>query len=233
MSTRWVTFDCFGTLVDWNTGFAKLLTPLFASKTSAAMRAYHHWERQLQAERPHRLYREVLSAALLRAAGELGVSLSADFVHVLSDGWGSLPVFPDVENMLENLRAAGCHLAVLTNCDNDLFARTERAFRKPFDLVITAEQTGAYKPSTEHFESFAEATGVEPRDWVHVACSWYHDISPARRLGIQQVWLDRDKTGHDERAASARIESATEVGHAVGRLYANSAGRTKRRFHES
>ena len=223
MSTRWVTFDCFGTLVDWNTGFANLLTPLFGSQTSAAMRAYHHWERELEAGRPHRLYREVLSAALLRAAEAVGVSLSEECACALPEGWGSLPVFPDVENMLASLRAMGCRLAVLTNCDNDLFSQTERAFQQPFDLVITAEQVGAYKPSPKHFERFAAATGTTRRDWVHVACSWYHDILPARRLRIQRVWLDRDKTGHDERAASARIESATEVGQIVGQLYANSA----------
>jgi 2-haloacid dehalogenase len=113
----------------------------------------------------------------------------------------------------------GCRLAVLTNCDDDLFAQTERAFRQPFDLVITAEQVGAYKPSSEHFERFAEAAGVSRHDWVHVACSWYHDIAPARTLGIQRVWLDRDRTGHDERAASARVESAADVGRVVGQLH--------------
>jgi 2-haloacid dehalogenase len=219
MRTRWVTLDCFGTLVDWNTGFANLLTPLFGSQTSDVMRAYHHWERELEAGQPPRLYREVLSAALLRAAMTVGVSFSEDYAHTLPEGWGSLPVFPDVENMLENLRTMSCHLAVLTNCDNDLFSQTELAFQQPFDLVITAEQVGAYKPSPKHFERFAETTRVSRRDWVHVACSWYHDISPARMLGIQRVWLDRDQTGHDEQAASARVESAADVGQAVSQLF--------------
>jgi 2-haloacid dehalogenase len=107
------------------------------------VRAYHHFERELEADRPHRAYREVLSAALLRAAAEVGISISAALT--LPKGWGLLPVFPDVETMLGTLRTKGCSLAVLTNCDNDLFAETERAFRQPFDLVITAEQVGAYK----------------------------------------------------------------------------------------
>jgi 2-haloacid dehalogenase len=134
-----------------------------------------------------------------------------------------LPVFPDVENMLGSLRAMGCRLAVLTNCDDDLFAETERSFLQPFDLVITAEQAGAYKPSSKHFERFAEVTRVSRHDWVHVACSWYHDIAPARALGIQRVWLDRDKTGHDEQAASARVELAGDVGPVVRHLYENAA----------
>jgi 2-haloacid dehalogenase len=223
MKPCWVTFDCFGTLVDWNTGFAHLLNPLFGAQTSDVMRAYHHFERELETERPHRLYREVLSIALSRAAAAAGVSISEDVARALPEGWGFLPVFADVENMLGSLRAMGCRLAVLTNCDDELFAQTERTFEQPFDLVITAEQVGAYKPSTNHFERFAELTGVSRHDWVHVACSWYHDIAPARRLGIQRVWLDRDRTGHDERAASARVESAAEVGQVVRQLYANAS----------
>jgi len=223
MNTRWVTFDCFGTLVDWNTGFSNLLTPLFGSQTPDVMRAYHHFERELEAERPHRLYREVLSAALVRAAAAVGVSISEGPARTLSEGWGLLPVFPDVENMLGSLRAMSCRLAVLTNCDDDLFAQTESAFRQPFDLVITAEQAGAYKPSSRHFERFAEVAGVSRQDWVHVACSWYHDITPARMLGVQRVWLDREKTGHDERAASARVESAADVGQVIRDLYENAA----------
>jgi len=223
MNTRWVTFDCFGTLVDWNTGFSNLLTPLFGSQTPDVMRAYHHFERELEAERPHRLYREVLSVALLRAAAAVGVSISEGRARTLSDGWSLLPVFPDVENMLGSLRAMSCRLAVLTNCDDVLFAQTESAFRQPFDLVITAEQAGAYKPSSRHFERFAEVAGVSRQDWVHVACSWYHDITPARMLGVQRVWLDREKTGHDERAASARVESAADVGQVIRDLYENAA----------
>jgi 2-haloacid dehalogenase len=219
MKTHWVSFDCFGTLVDWNTGFSNLLTPLFGSKTSDLMRAYHQFERELEAESPHRLYREVLSAALVRAAAAAGVSITEARARALPEGWRLLPVFPDVENMLESLRAMNCRLAVLTNCDDDLFAQTARAFRQPFDLVITAEQVGDYKPSPRHFEHFAEVAKVSRQDWVHVACSWYHDIAPARLLGIQRIWLDRDKTGDDEHAASARVESATEVAQVVRQLY--------------
>jgi 2-haloacid dehalogenase len=223
MKPRWVTFDCFGTLVDWNTGFSNLLIPLLGSQTPEVMHAYHHFERELEAHRPHRLYRDVLSAALLRAAAAVGVPISDGRARALPEGWGALPVFADTENMLGNLRAMGCRLAVLTNCDDELFARTARTFRHPFDLVITAEQVGAYKPSARHFERFAEVTGVSRRDWVHVACSWYHDIEPARKLGVQRIWLDRDKTGHDERAASARVESAAEVGQVVRQLYEAAA----------
>jgi 2-haloacid dehalogenase len=121
------------------------------------------------------------------------------------------------------MKALGCRLAVLTNCDDRLIAQTERAFQRPFDLVVTAEQVSSYKPLPEHFHRFAAVTGVTGRDWVYVACSWHHYIAPAHRLGIQCIWLDRERTDEDERRASARVESATEVSRIVGALYAKAA----------
>lgn len=223
MDIQWVTFDCFGTLVDWNTGFASLLTPRFGIQTAAVIQAYHQFERDLEAARPHRLYRDVLADALMLAAARVGMPISESEAYSLPERWSSLPLFADVEDMLGNLRAMGCHLGVLTNCDDELFTRTQRAFRRPFDLVVTAERVGAYKPSLAHFRHFAEATDVARRDWVHVACSWYHDVAPAHSLDIKCVWLDRERTGDDERMASARVESAAEVSRLVGELYGNAA----------
>jgi 2-haloacid dehalogenase len=219
MPTKWVTFDCFGTLVDWNTGFLTLLSPLFGARTVEVMRAYHRFERELEVAHPHRLYRDVLGDALSRAAEQVGASLSGNEARTLSHRWSSLPVFADVEDMLAALRAGNCRLAVLTNCDKDLFAQTQRAFRQPFDLVVTAEEVRAYKPSPKHFQRFAELTGVRRQDWVHVAASWYHDIAPTRDLGIPRIWLDREKTGDGAHAASARIESAADVPAVVEQLH--------------
>src|SRR6185503_4634166 len=211
MAIRWVTFDCFGTLVDWNGGFASLLRPRFGVRTEVVIQAYHQFERDLEAAQPHRLYRDVLANALMLAAAKVGVPVSESEAHTLPERWGSLPVFADVEEMLGSLRAMGCRLGVLTNCDDELFARTQQAFRRPFDLVVTAERVGAYKPAPAHFRHFAEVTGVARRDWVHVACSWYHDVAPAHSLEIKCIWLDRERTGDDERMASARVESAAGV----------------------
>ena len=217
MTTRWATFDCFGTLVDWNTGFSAILSPLFGTRTADVMRAYHTHERELESERPHRLYKDVLATALLRAATSLGLDLSEDEARRLPQAWASQPLFDDVEEMLTGLRAMGCRLAVLTNCDDDLFAMTHQCFRQSFDLVITAEQTQNYKPSLAYFRVFSAASGVSLNDWVHVACSWYHDIQPAREFGIKSVWLDRDGTGEDASAASAHVRSASAVCETVGR----------------
>jgi len=223
MRTRWVSFDCFGTLVDWNRGFSTILAPLFGQRTAEVMRGYHAFERAVEGERPHRLYKDVLATALLRAATALGLDLSEAAARRLPLSWASQPLFADVEEMLAGLRAIGCRLAVLTNCDEDLFEQTHRSFRQPFDLVVTAERVRDYKPSLAHFHAFSQASGVAPEDWVHVACSWHHDIAPAKMLGIKRVWLDREGTGEDARAASAQVHSASEVCGTVKRLYETAA----------
>jgi 2-haloacid dehalogenase len=219
MRERWITFDCFGTLVDWNGGFAGILQPLFGARTEEVVRAYHEFERKLEAEKPHQLYKDVLSNGLMLAAGKLGIKISEGEARALPQAWATMPVFADVGEMLAGLRAMNCRLAVLTNCDDDLFAQTQRNFQKPFDLVITAEQVRDYKPSLAHFRRFSEVTGATPGEWVHVACSWYHDIAPAKKLGIPRVWLDRDLTSDDASAATARVESAAEVYAVVRRIY--------------
>jgi 2-haloacid dehalogenase len=216
---RWVTFDCFGTLVDWLSGFSAILTPLFGDRTADVVRAYDRFERALETETPHRLYKDVLTAGLLRAAAEVGVALSEPQARRLPEHWGMMPVFADVEPMLAALRADGYRLGVLTNCDEDLFAQTQRAFRAPFDLVVTAERVADYKPSPAHFRYFSRVAGVKDGEWVHVANSWYHDITPARALSIPRVWLDRDDTGEDPADASVRLRSAAEVGDAVAALF--------------
>lgn len=216
---RWVTFDCFGTLVDWHGGFTTLLEPMLGPRTADVLRAYHRHEPILEGETPHRLYKDVLTASLLRAAEEVGVPLSDAHARLLPRSWGALPVFSDVEPMLDELRAAGCRLAVLTNCDEDLFDETQRRFRRPFDLVVTAERVRDYKPSPTHFRFFQRSSGAGPEDWIHVACSWFHDIAPARDFGIPRVWLDRDRTGQDPATASRRTGSAGEVPSAVAELW--------------
>jgi 2-haloacid dehalogenase len=211
MSGRWVTFDCFGTLVDWHTGFAGILTPIGRDRTGQLVDAYHRLEPILQSEKPHKSYKDVLVEGVRRASEEVGVPVSESDARALPALWGTMPLFGDVEPMLAALRASGYQLGVLTNCDEDLFAQTRCSFKEPFDMVVTAERVGDYKPSLAHFQAFATLTGVRLCDWTHVACSWFHDVVPARTVGIRCVWLDRDRTGQDARMASARVESAAQV----------------------
>jgi 2-haloacid dehalogenase len=189
------------------------------------LNAYHEFERIVEAEKPHRLYKDVLITSLLRAAKKTGVSLSEAQAQELPMHWENLEVFSDVEEMLAGLRQMNCQLGVLTNCDEDLFGQTQRHFRKPFDVVITAERLGSYKPALDHFRRFASLTGATPANWLHVACSWYHDIAPAASLGLRSIWLDRDFTGEDPSIASARVSSASEVCERVRRLFAQADGK--------
>jgi len=213
-----VTFDCFGTLVDWQAGFTSILASLVGTKARDLVRAYHDFERLSETERPHLSYREVLASSLMRAAEEVGAALTRAQAGALACAWESMPLFPDVERMLEELRAMGCRLAVLTNCDNDLFEQTHRRFSTPFDLVVTAEQVCDYKPSLSHFRYFDRVSGVGVGDWIHVGGSVYHDIVPAKKLGIRSVWLDRDDTGEDPGVATTRVRSALDVPRAIARL---------------
>ena len=217
--TRWVTFDCFGTLVNWQAGFASMLAPIAGDRTSDMVRAYHVSERLVERETPHRSYKDVLATALSRAAAARGVSLSESDARALQRSWDSMPMFDDTEPMLAELRRNGWRLGVLTNCDDDLFEITHRSFRAPFDLFVTAERVRGYKPAPWHFRAFQQLTRVSYCEWVHVACSWYHDIAPARELGVQTVWLDRERTGEDASAASARVLSASEVSGAVEAIF--------------
>ncbi len=217
VSHRWVSFDCFGTLVDWQAWFTEVLGPL-GGQARAVARAYHVHEREVERESPLRSYKEVLVMALARAANERGVQLThQDARSMLMRSWPRMRLFDDVEPMLAELRSRGYRLAVLTNCDEDLFWSTHRLFSKPFDFVLTAERVCGYKPERWHFRGFEMLTHVARSQWVHVANSWYHDIAPARALGLHHVWLDRERTGEDA-GASIHVYQAVDVPGAVERL---------------
>ena len=215
--TRWITFDCYGTLVDWQTGFVSALRPLAGDRAEDVARAYHRHERIVERHQPHRSYKDVLVRSLVRAAADCGVTITAAAATALPQAWASMPIFDDVEAMLAELRRQGWRLAVLTNCDDDLFAMTQRTFRAPFDFALTAERVRGYKPALWHFRAFERLTRVERRNWVHVACSVYHDIAPAQAHGIQSVWLDRERVGEGA-APSAHVYSAADVPGAIARL---------------
>ena len=120
-------------------------------------------------------------------------------------------LFDDVEILLAELRRRGWRLAVLTNCDDDLFEATHRLFRSPFDLFVTAERVRAYKPARWHFRAFELITRVDRRDWVHVASSWDHDIAAAEAFGVSRVWLDRNRTGGHDSPGTLHVRTAADA----------------------
>jgi 2-haloacid dehalogenase len=207
---RWASFDCFGTLVDWERGFRASLAGSGASKPDAVVKAFHRHEAALEAE-TYRPYREVTRMALERAIAETDDTIRS--ATALTDSWASLPVFDDAVGALQQLRADGWSLAILTNCDNDLFALTAAELGVPIDRVVTAQNVRSYKPAPGHFFRFRETIGDSP--WVHVACSWFHDIVPAHRAGIPRVWIDRQRSHEDPALATAVLPDLTELASVV------------------
>ena len=215
---RWVTFDCYGTLVDWQSGFADIVGRVAGGRAAEIVRAYHAQERTIERDQPHRSYKDVLVTSFRRAAESAGVYLTENQARALPQSWSELRPFDDSEGLLAELRRRGWRVAVLTNCDDDLFEQTHRRFASPFDLFVTAERVRGYKPAPWHFRAFELMTHVDRRDWVHVACSWYHDIVPAQAFGITRVWLDRERTGEDPAAASAHVHTVADAIRAIDHL---------------
>ena len=193
MDGRVVTFDCYGTLVDWAGGiagaFADVLAPHGLSADRDELLSLHaEIEPQVQAE-AFRSYRQVLQETAWRMAQRRDWPLEREACAFLADSLPNWPVFPDTIDALTRLRRAGIELAVLSNVDEDLFAGTRRHLQVDFGWIVTAEQVRAYKPAAAHF---AEAERrVAGRDWLHAAQSWFHDIAPARDRGIGHAWINR------------------------------------------
>lgn len=207
--TRWITFDCFGTLIDWRNGIASSADLLWPGHGAQVLDAYHRHEAGVQAEQPFRRYRDVLAETLRRAAAGLGLELLADNATILGDTIPYWPVFPDTRACLGELREAGWRLALLTNCDRDIIGHTQRRLQVPIDVVITAEDVGSYKPNHAHFTRFLDTFGAGSEGWVHAAQSYFHDIVPARELGIPSVWINRTGDTADASLAGAVLPDLT------------------------
>jgi 2-haloacid dehalogenase len=218
VADRWLTFDCYGTVADWNTGMGGALAGLAGVSEADARRllaAYHQAELEIEAGPGWRPYREVLTAGLARAAALEQVRLPRGGEEAFVRAWPDMPVFGDAGAALNALRERGWRLAFLTNCDEDLFATTRKRLPAPFDLWVTAEEVRSYKPDLAHFRTFAAKTGATAANWIHVANSWVHDILPAARMGLRSVWVDRDLTGHPAKLADRRVTSMRRLPEAV------------------
>ncbi|MBA2641888.1 MAG: HAD-IA family hydrolase [Actinobacteria bacterium] len=192
MSERWVTFDCYGTLVDWNGGIRAELERLFGVVRAEPLLArYHELEPEIQSATPGASYREVLTIALERLASEASLPLPEGETSALARSLPSWSVFPDAAPALAEARARGWRLAILSNTDRDLIDVSMVAIGIAFQLSVVAGEIGSYKPAPRHWEVFREQSGVEAGSHVHVAQSLYHDIAPATELGIPSIWINR------------------------------------------
>ena len=189
-----LTFDCYGTLIDWETGLVDAFRPVLAAHgirmdAEDVLTRFARHEATAEAGEYLR-YADVLAAGLRGVADELGFTPGADEVATFSRSVEAWPAFPDSADALARLKGR-FRLGVITNCDDDLFAASNRRLGVEFDWVVTAQQVGDYKPSEANFHVAFERISL-PRDRiVHVAQSLFHDHVPAKRLGLTTVWIDR------------------------------------------
>ncbi|MBT3170404.1 MAG: haloacid dehalogenase type II [Rhodospirillaceae bacterium] len=193
-----LTFDCYGTLIDWERGMLAGLAPWLqragvTADENELLVAYGRHETVVQTENPALPYRDIVARVLGRLAGDFNAAASQDEMREFGNSVGLWPPFPDSVEAMAYLRRH-FKLVAITNVDNRSFARTHLLLGEPFHAVVTAEDVGSYKPAHENFHYAFErlAEMAVPRDKIlHVAQSLYHDIAPARTLGLANVWVDR------------------------------------------
>jgi 2-haloacid dehalogenase len=190
-ATRWATFDCYGTLIDWNLGIRTELERVFGVEAAPRLlERYHELEPQIEAEQ-YRPYREVLRLTFEELLREEGLQLPEGEAGSLANSLPEWPPFPEVPDALAELRNRGWKLALLSNSDRDLIAASQKQLGVPVDMAIVAEDVQSYKPAHGHWERFFDATTADRESHVHVAASLFHDIAPARELGLKNVWINR------------------------------------------
>jgi 2-haloacid dehalogenase len=188
---RWATFDCYGTLVDWDGGVGDELARLFGEERRAELLAVYH-ELEPGIQRDGSLpYREVFARCLDGVAQAAGVDLPESERDALGRSLPGWRVFPEVPAALEDARARGWKLAILSNTDRDFIDASRHSIGVPFELAIVASEIGSYKPDHGHWRAFREQTDVDPAGHVHVGASLFHDIAPANELGVPVVWINR------------------------------------------
>ncbi len=189
-----LTFDCYGTLIDWETGLWDALGPILADhrvtvSPDRALELYGALE--TEAERgPYQDYRSVLRTVLEGLGSRLGFTPTPAERERFAASVKDWPAFPDSPRALQALKTK-YKLAIVSNIDDDLFAFSAKKLQVEFDWIVTAQQVGTYKPSPNNFRVAFERIGVPPSRILHVAQSLYHDIAPARSLALASVWVNR------------------------------------------
>lgn len=204
---EWLSFDCYGTLVDWESGICDAVSSVLTrhgvhSSTPEILAMFSEIEPKVQARPGYLRYRDVLHKVMESIATKLNLALSADELNSLAESLPNWPIFPDVVDALKALKKR-YKLAIISNVDDDLFASTAKALNVDFDLVVTAQQVQSYKPDLRNFQAASTRMKVNKQTWLHVAESLYHDINPANQLGIKSVWVNRPNRGGGTRPTDA------------------------------
>jgi 2-haloacid dehalogenase len=182
---RWATFDCYGTLIDWDGGVRAELVRVFGEeRADELLTRYHEIEPELQRDGTAS-YRDVLTESMRRLGAPVGHE------HGLAESLPGWRAFPEVRSALEELRRRGWKLAILSNTDDDFIAASQVQIGVPFDEVVVAQEIASYKPDHKHWIEFFARTNAPRAGHVHVGASLFHDIEPANELGLLNVWINR------------------------------------------
>jgi 2-haloacid dehalogenase len=182
---RWASFDCYGTLIDWDGGVRRELARVFGEDAADEKLAeYHRIEPGLQ-ESGELTYRQVMNDAMRTLGAPAGQE------YGLAESLPDWRPFPEVSHTLEELRRRGWKLAILSNTDDDLIAASQVQLGMVFDEVVVAQEIGSYKPRHKHWTEFFNRTRAAREGHVHVAASSFHDIAPCNELGLTSVWINR------------------------------------------
>ena len=188
---RWATFDCYGTLIDWNGGIRRELVRVFGEEgADERLNRYHEVEPSLQVG-GDRSYRAVMTDAMRK------LGAPEEEASGLAEALPSWEPFPEVRQALEDARSRGWKLAILSNTDRDFIDASMSRIGVPFELAIVASEIGSYKPEHRHWSRFFEETTALREMHVHVAQSYFHDIVPANELGLRSIWINRYGERHD------------------------------------
>ncbi len=197
-SQRGYSFDCYGTLIDWEAGIRAELRQLaeqaeidLGDHSAAGFMARREMiELQVEAEK-YRPYDEVLALSLTRCATEFDLTLGENDVEHFVDSLTDWEAFPDAPPFLQQLRSTGMPLAILSNVSRAGLRESVRKLGIAFDLLVTAEDVHSYKPAAQHWLEAQATLGIGARDFLHIAASLTHDVIPAGRLGVPCVWVNR------------------------------------------
>jgi 2-haloacid dehalogenase len=211
-SIRLITFDCYGTLIDWETGMLRSLRPLFADGAGAdvdlhLLELYGEVEAEVEAG-DYLVYREVLARTVQEMGRRLNKQVSAKQAREFAQSLTEWEPFPDTVASLNRL-ARRFKLGIISNVDDDLFAVTRKKLQAPLELIVTAQQVESYKPSLRNFQEALRRSGLKAGELLHAGQSVYHDIVPASFLGIASVWVNRPSLRPGAGAAKAASAQPT------------------------
>lgn len=193
---NWLTFDCYGTLIQWDEGLLASMNAILSTKgrhidQPAFIAVYDRYEHELEQQRPHRSFSQVTALALELAMKEFDLPFDGADADLLTSSIGKMPPFPEVVETLGTLKAAGFRLAIISNTDDAIIAGNVAQLGGFVDRVITAEQAGAYKPSSQIFRHAWKTLGIRTDDLVHICASPHLDLVAAGELGFRTIWVDR------------------------------------------